>query len=173
MRLLTNRRRGALWIHAWAPSTVTSSVRRVVKGCLSVLVILVTSNWRGPSFILVLSVPLAGTTSSSCAHICRFHRESEKDPREYLCKLWKAESRHRESRLPFLYSFRTPTSQFSGGSLHIPWRTPNPYHVSSLDNRGRSSFPGGGSCSARFRSLDRRVDPIASARCIVGHEVAW
>ena len=31
---------------------------------------------------------------------------------------------------------------------------------------------GGGSCNARFRSLDRRVDPIASARGLVGHEVA-
>ena len=30
------------------------------------------------------------------------------------------------------YSFRTPPSQFSGGSLHIPWRTPNPRHVRSL-----------------------------------------
>ena len=34
-----------------------------------------------------------------------------------MCELWEAKSRHRESCLFFHYSFRTPTTQFSGGSL--------------------------------------------------------
>jgi hypothetical protein len=47
-----------------------------------------------------------------------------------MCKLRETKSRHRESRLPLSSTrFAPPPSQFSGGSLHIPWRTPNPHHV--------------------------------------------
>jgi hypothetical protein len=47
-----------------------------------------------------------------------------------MCKLWKAKSRYRELNfVPLLVSH--PTSQFSGGSLHNLWRTPNPHRDST------------------------------------------
>ncbi len=62
----------------------------------------------------------------------RFYYQSEKDPREHLCELWKAKSRYREW-LHFLYSFRTPPPNFLGALAIVV--NPKPAHCERLDNR--------------------------------------
>lgn len=48
------------------------------------------------------------------SHYKRLHRESEEDTGVYLCKLWETQGGYREFCLFFVYSFRTPPSNFLG-----------------------------------------------------------
>jgi hypothetical protein len=66
----------------------------------------------------------------------RVHHKSEENLGKYLRGLWEAESGHRESRLPFLYSFRTPTIPIFWGLSPNPMENPEPAPRSFLDNRG-------------------------------------
>lgn len=50
----------------------------------------------------------------------------------YLCKLWEAQGGHCESRLPFLYSFRTPPPNFLGA---LSYGEPQARTALVLDNR--------------------------------------
>ena len=84
----------------------------------------------------------------------------------YLCKLWEAKGRYRESHLTPLVSH--PTSQFSGGSLHNPLENPKPAPRQSLELSRRLTCCG--VADARFRSLDRRVSHCKRP-VLVGHEV--
>jgi hypothetical protein len=68
--------------------------------------------------------------------ILRFHHKSEENLGVHLRRLRKAESGHRESRLPFLYSFRTPTIPIFWGLSPNPMENPKPVPRSFLDNRG-------------------------------------
>ena len=66
--------------------------------------------------------------------------------------------------------FAPPLSQFSGGSLQIPWRTPNPRRC--VRPRQRGVLPPTARSLARFRSLDRRDVTTLCALGTVGPPVA-
>ncbi|KAG6874120.1 hypothetical protein C0995_005536 [Termitomyces sp. Mi166 len=95
------------------------------------------------------------------------------DPREYLRKLREAESRYRELRYLFPTRFAPPPPNFLGAlsTSHGEPQTRSTFVPLTIE--GVLPARGGGSHSARFRSLDRRADSIASTRGTVGHEVAW
>jgi hypothetical protein len=60
--------------------------------------------------------------------------------------------------LPLLVSH--PTIPFSGGSLHIPWRTPNPLHVSPSTIEGVLPPVAGGHMTRVFGRLIAASTPL-------------
>jgi hypothetical protein len=68
--------------------------------------------------------------------IRRFHCESEENLGVYLRKLWKAESRYRESCLPFRLLVSHPTIPIFWGLSPHPMENPKPAPRPFLDNRG-------------------------------------
>jgi hypothetical protein len=123
------------WIPAWVPSTGISSVKLVAKECRSVRVILAILSWRDLFSILVRAFP-CGISSNGLTKLLFPLRKGfivkVKKILESICVNCGKLKADIVSRVSFLYSFRTPTTQFSGGSLHKPWRTPNPHHVLCL-----------------------------------------
>jgi len=89
-RLPTNQNSAGSWTHAWAQSTEISSVRRVERACQSVQATSATLSSHGLSFIQVRPSP--PVPSPACLTHPRLYRQSEKDPRMYMCKLWKIKS---------------------------------------------------------------------------------
>ena len=86
----TNQNSAGSWTRAWAQSTGISSVRRVERACQSVQVTSVTLNSHGLYFIQVR--PSLPVPSPACLTHPRLYRQSEKDPRMYMCKLRKIKS---------------------------------------------------------------------------------
>ena len=95
----------------------------------------------------------------------RLHREGQEDFGMHLRKLWETESGHRESRLPFLYSFRTPPPNFLGALSHG-----EPQARAAFALESRDVLPPTTWTLARFRSLDRRVTHYTRP-VLVGHAV--
>jgi hypothetical protein len=98
----------------------------------------------------------------------RLHHKSEENFGMHMCRLWKAESGHRESRFPLLVSH--PHHPNFLGALSKSHGEPQTRTSFVLRQSKRSATRG--VASARFRSLDRRAG-IHIHPVMVGHEVAW
>ena len=126
----------ALWIPEWGPSIEISNARHAGKGWQNVPGTLDILNWHDPCFTLVCCFKLGSVT-----HAQLFFSGFLTKVKKILecvcvnCGRLKADTVSGSSPI-FHCSFRTLHSKFSGGSLQIPWRTPNLHRCAVLDNRG-------------------------------------
>lgn len=89
----------------------------------------------------------------------RFYRESEEDPGVYLCKLWKIESRHRESNLSST-RFAPHHPNFLGALSTHHGEPQARTTLSPLTIRGRSSTRCGGVLARVFGRLIAASFPL-------------
>ena len=158
MRLHISQNLAVSWILVWVLLIAISSAKLVVRACRNAQVILGTLNWLGLFSILVSDILHSNYRRLIVLDPFRFFGESEEGVGVCMCKLWKVEGGHRESR--FMLSstrFAPHTPNFLGAlsKTHGEPQTRPVCAVFPLTIEG-VLLPVV-AASARFRSLDRRA----------------
>lgn len=136
------------------------------------------SHWAGATCLSSRCVPwsILMPTVLILLFVCFIQVSSSKWKRFWRAYVLTAESWKPTSwvaSINFLYSFRTPPSKFSGGSLHVYGEPQTRTTFCSLDNRGRSSTRGRGVKWRAFSVAWPPRRPYCTHSVMVGHEVAW